>query len=70
MVYEWKTASYIKVDANVAGKQCEVLEKTGGLTPKGYSMQTETKTHLCTTNLSGEMISPPKGTERIRRGTS
>ena len=34
MVYEWKTASYIKVDANVAGKQCEVLEKTVGLTPK------------------------------------
>ena len=34
MVYEWKTASYIKVDANVAGKQCEELEKTVGLTPK------------------------------------
>ena len=34
MVYEWKTASYIKADANVAGKQCEVLEKTVGLTPK------------------------------------
>lgn len=34
MVYEWKTASYIKVDANVAGKQCEQLEKTVGLTPK------------------------------------
>ena len=34
MVYEWKTASYIKADANVAGRQCEELEKTGGLTPK------------------------------------
>ena len=34
MVYEWKTASYIKVDANVAGKQCEELEKTVGLTAK------------------------------------
>lgn len=34
MVYEWKTASYIKADANVAGKQCEELERTGGLTPK------------------------------------
>lgn len=34
MVYEWKTASYIKADANVAGKQCEELEKAGGLTPK------------------------------------
>lgn len=34
MVYEWKTASYIKADANVAGKQCEELEKTVGLTPK------------------------------------
>ena len=34
MVYEWKTASYIKADANVAGKQCEELEKTVGLTAK------------------------------------
>lgn len=34
MVYEWKTASYIKADANIAGKQCEALEKTVGLTPK------------------------------------
>lgn len=34
MVYEWKTASYIKTDANIAGKQCEELEKTVGLTPK------------------------------------
>lgn len=34
MVYEWKTASYIKADANIAGKQCEELERTGGLTPK------------------------------------
>lgn len=34
MVYEWKTASYIKIDANIAGKQCEELEKTVGLTPK------------------------------------
>lgn len=34
MVYEWKTASYIKADANVAGKQCEQLEKTVGLTAK------------------------------------
>lgn len=34
MVYEWKTASYIKVDANVAGRQCEELEKTVGLTAK------------------------------------
>lgn len=34
MVYEWKTASYIKADANVAGKQCEKLEKTVGLTAK------------------------------------
>lgn len=34
MVYEWKTASYIKADASVAGKQCEELEKTVGLTAK------------------------------------
>ena len=34
MVYEWKTASYIKADANVAGKQCEELERTVGLTAK------------------------------------
>lgn len=34
MVYEWKTASYIKADANVVGKQCEELEKTVGLTAK------------------------------------
>ena len=34
MVYEWKTASYIKADANIAGKQCEELEKTVGLTAK------------------------------------
>lgn len=34
MVYEWKTASYINIDANIAGKQCEELEKTVGLTPK------------------------------------
>ena len=34
MVYQWKTASYIKTDANIAGKQCEELEKTVGLTPE------------------------------------
>lgn len=32
MVYQWKNASYIKADANVAGKMCEELEKTVGLT--------------------------------------
>lgn len=33
MVYQWKTASCIKVDPNIAGKQCEILEQTVGLTP-------------------------------------
>lgn len=32
-MYQWKTASYIKSDANLAGKQCEELERTVGLTP-------------------------------------
>lgn len=34
MVYQWKQASYIKADANVAGKMCEQLERTVGLTAK------------------------------------
>lgn len=34
MVYQWKQASYIKADANVAGKMCEQLEQTVGLTAK------------------------------------
>lgn len=34
MVYEWKTASRIRADANDAGAQFEQLEKTVGLTPK------------------------------------
>ena len=33
MVYEWKTYAY-KTDANVAGKVCEELSSTVGLTPK------------------------------------
>ena len=32
MVYQWKTASHIKADANEAGAMCEQLEKTVGLT--------------------------------------
>ncbi|MBQ1535083.1 MAG: hypothetical protein IIZ62_00415 [Ruminococcus sp.] len=31
MVYEWKKASYIKTDANVAGQMCEALESSVGL---------------------------------------
>lgn len=31
MVYEWKKASYIKTNANVAGQMCEQLENTVGL---------------------------------------
>lgn len=34
MVYQWKKASYIKADANVAGHMCEQLEQTVGLTAK------------------------------------
>lgn len=34
MVYQWKTASRIRADANEAGAMCEKLEKTVGLTPK------------------------------------
>ena len=34
MVYKWKTASYIKADANEAGKQFRNLERTVGLTPR------------------------------------
>lgn len=34
MVYEWKKASYIKADANLAGQMCEHLERTVGLTAK------------------------------------
>ena len=34
MNYEWKQASHIKVDANIAGMMCENLEQTIGLTPK------------------------------------
>lgn len=30
--YKWKTASYIKANAEEAGKMCEELEKTVGLT--------------------------------------
>ena len=32
MNYQWKKASYIKVDANVAGQVCEELTNTVGLT--------------------------------------
>ena len=32
--YVWKSGSRIKADADVAGKQCEELEKTVGLTAK------------------------------------
>lgn len=32
MVYQWKKSAYIKADANVAGKMCEELENTVGLT--------------------------------------
>ena len=34
MVYQWKTASRIKADANEAGALFEHLEQTVGLTPK------------------------------------
>lgn len=34
MVYQWKTASRIKADANEAGALFEQLEQTVGLTPK------------------------------------
>lgn len=34
MVYEWKPKSMIKANANVAGKMCEQLENTVGLTPE------------------------------------
>ena len=32
MVYQWKSGSHIKSDAEKAGKMCEELEKTVGLT--------------------------------------
>lgn len=34
MVYQWKPKSMIKADANSAGKMCEQLENTIGLTPE------------------------------------
>lgn len=34
MVYEWKKASYIKTDANIAGQMCEKLENSVGLSAK------------------------------------
>lgn len=34
MVYEYKAKSMIKAPAQVAGEMCELLSKTGGLTPK------------------------------------
>lgn len=34
MVYQWKKASCIKADANIAGAMCEQLEQTVGLTAK------------------------------------
>lgn len=34
MVYQWKSASRIKADAQTAGEVCEQLEKTVGLTAK------------------------------------
>ena len=34
MIYQWKDASYIKVDATVAGRMCEELEATVGLSAK------------------------------------
>lgn len=33
MVYQWKPFSCLKADAQAAGEQMEVLERTGGLTP-------------------------------------
>lgn len=33
MVYQWKSASHIKANANEAGAMCERLERTVGLTP-------------------------------------
>ena len=34
MTYQWKAASHIKADAQTAGRICEELEQSGGLTPK------------------------------------
>lgn len=34
MTYQWKSASYIKADAQQAGQVCEQLERSGGLTAK------------------------------------
>lgn len=34
MVYQWKPKSMIKADANTAGKMCEQLENSVGLTPE------------------------------------
>ena len=34
MVYKWKPKSMVKADANLAGKMCEQLERTVGLTPE------------------------------------
>ncbi len=33
MIYQWKPFSCLKADAQAAGEQMEVLERTGGLTP-------------------------------------
>ena len=34
MAYQWKTDSHIKANADLAGVQCEQLERTIGLTPE------------------------------------
>lgn len=34
MAYQWKTGSHIKANADLAGTQCEQLERTIGLTPE------------------------------------
>ena len=34
MVYQWKNGSFIKSDANLAGRMCEQLEATGDLSAK------------------------------------
>ena len=53
MVYGWKTASYIKADANIAGKQCEELEKTVGLTAKNLLDANRDESAPCTMSLNG-----------------
>ena len=44
MVYKWKDASQIKVDAQTAGEICEKLERNGGLTAKRLVDESRSKT--------------------------